>query len=112
VAPPTQIERKKGEKGDKVMVVTNPAYQEWFATDQQVLGFLFSSLSCDVLTQVATSKTARDAWRAIESMFMSQTRARSLNIKLSLCTTQKGNMSISEYFGKNEGLRTRGGRMW
>ena len=85
-------------------MISNPAYQEWFATDQQVLGFLFSSLSREVLTQVAASRTAVEAWRAIEGMFASQTRARSLNVCLSLTTTRKGNMSISEYFGKMRSL--------
>ncbi|XP_062203134.1 uncharacterized protein LOC133905394 [Phragmites australis] len=103
-APPAQIERKEGEKGDKVTMISNPAYQEWIAADQQVLGFLFSSVSRDVLMQIATSKTAREAWRAIASMFTSQTRARSLNIKLSLVTMQKGNLSISEYFVKMKAL--------
>lgn len=33
-------------------------------------------------------------------MYAAQTRARSINVRLALATTQKGTMSISEYVGK------------
>lgn len=99
-APAAQIERKEGDKGEKITLVDNPAYEEWFAADQQVLGFLLSSLSRDILGQVAGSRSAAQAWRAIGEMFSSQSRARTLNVRLSLQTTSKGTMPISEYVGK------------
>nr|XP_025880529.1 uncharacterized protein LOC112938674 [Oryza sativa Japonica Group]XP_025880530.1 uncharacterized protein LOC112938674 [Oryza sativa Japonica Group] len=100
MAPAAQIERKEGEKGEKTVMVDNPAFEEWFAADQQVLGFLLSSLSRDILNQVAGARSAALAWKAIGDMFGSQTRARTLNVRLALQTTSKGTMTISEYFGK------------
>jgi hypothetical protein len=45
VAPPEEIDEKKGDVNNGAPVkVSNPAYEEWFATDQQVLGFLLTSL--------------------------------------------------------------------
>ena len=37
-------------------------------------------------------------------MFASQTRARAINIRLALTTTQKGSLTISEYFSKMKAL--------
>ena len=41
------------KQGDKTIKGSNPAYEEWVATYQQVLGYLLSSLSREILTQVA-----------------------------------------------------------
>lgn len=101
-APSMEIEKTASDKATEKIV--NPAYQEWFASDQQVLGFLLSTLSRDILTQVATASTAAQAWQQVCAMFTAQTKARSLNVRLTLTNTQKGNMSISEYCGKMKAL--------
>jgi hypothetical protein len=41
--------------------ITNPAYEEWEVKDQQVLHFLLSSLSRDILGQVVPDEMAREA---------------------------------------------------
>jgi hypothetical protein len=40
------------------------------------------------------------AWKMIENVFGSQTRARAVNVHMALATTQKGNMSLTEYVNK------------
>lgn len=70
------------------------------AIDQQVLGYLLSFLSKEILTQVVTMKTAAQAWRAIEDMFASQISARVVNTRLTLATAQKGNTDVAEYIEK------------
>lgn len=94
---------QKGTDG-KDEKVPNPALEDWEAVDQQVLSYLLSSVSKDVLTQVATSTTAAEAWKTIEDMFASQTRARSVNIRIALATTKKENSSVAEYFAKMKSL--------
>jgi hypothetical protein len=70
-----------------------------------VLGFLLSSLSKEVLPRVATSATtAATAWKEIETMFSSHTRARIVNTRLQLVTTQKGHLSVAEYINKMKSL--------
>jgi len=64
-APEAEIE-EKGADG-KFVKVSNPAYEEWFARDQQILGFLFMSDTKDILTQIAIAKTAAQAWSAVEA---------------------------------------------
>jgi hypothetical protein len=56
-----------GKENDKT--VPNPTYEEWFALDQQVIGFLFSSVSKEVLPQVATKEIVAAAWKEIKHMF-------------------------------------------
>ncbi len=92
----------------------NPAHEDWEATDQQVLGYLLSSLTREVLMQVATCDTAAEVWSAIEQMYSTHTRARAINTRFALTNTKKGNMSTPEYFAKMKSLgdemATAGGR--
>lgn len=82
----------------------NPEFDTWMVKDQHVLNFLLSSISCDILTQVAASSTAAELWDAIEVMFASQSRARVINTRMALATAQKGTSTVSEYFGRMKTL--------
>ena len=82
----------------------NPAYEEWEAADQQVLSFLLTSLSKEVMIQVSSYETAAAAWKIIEEAFASQTRARIVNVRIALATTKKGNSSVAEYIAKMKSL--------
>jgi hypothetical protein len=84
--------------------VPNPAYEDWFAKDQQVLSFVLGSLAREILQQVAAKETSAALWAAIEDMFSTQNRARALNTRLALATTKKGNMTIAEFVGKMKAL--------
>ncbi|RLN36189.1 uncharacterized protein C2845_PM03G07800 [Panicum miliaceum] len=97
-APAAEIVDKEGKK------TPNPAFEEWEARDQQILSFLFASITQDVMTQIASSTTASEAWGSIEAMFASQTRARVLNLRIALTTTKKGTMYASDYFAKMKGF--------
>jgi hypothetical protein len=100
--PDVEIDGKSSDGKDTK--VSEPAYEEWFSRDQQVLGFILGSLAQEVLSQVAAKETAADLWSAVEDMFSSQNRARALNTRLALATTKKGTSTISEYVGKMKGL--------
>jgi hypothetical protein len=52
--------------GDKEVKNANPAYETWVTLDQQVLGFLLSSLTTEVIQQLATSKNVATTWQIIE----------------------------------------------
>lgn len=99
--PAAEIDSKQG---DKTVKIINPAYEDWLASDQQVLSFLLASVSKELLVQVAAKPTAAEAWTAIETMFASRTRARAVNTRLALATTRKGNMTVTEYVGKMRSL--------
>jgi hypothetical protein len=65
-------------------LVPNSEYEKWEVRDQQVLNYLLSSLSRDILLQVVPVDTARDAWVTIENVFASQSRARAISTRLAL----------------------------
>jgi hypothetical protein len=83
--------------------VSNPAYEEWVAMDQQVLGYLISNMSSSIQSQLTACKTAAETWRAVEGMFSSMTRARVVNTRIALATMKKGNLS-AEYVSKMRSL--------
>jgi hypothetical protein len=100
-APTAMIkETKDGNEAE----VSNPAYEEWVAMDQQVLGYLISNMSSSIQYQLTACKTAAETWRAIEGMFYSMTRARAVNTRIVLATMKKGNFSMVEYVGKMRSL--------
>jgi hypothetical protein len=98
VKPTVEINDKDGDK------VSNPAYEDWLASDQQVLSFLLSSVSKEILAQIGTKQSAAEAWTIIETMFMSKTRARAVNTRLALATAQKGSSTVTEYVAKMRAL--------
>ncbi|KAJ0963639.1 hypothetical protein J5N97_028761 [Dioscorea zingiberensis] len=81
--------------------VPNPT---WLQQDQLVLSVLLSSLSEEVLSQVLFLSTSFDVWTTLERMFSSQSRARIMQIRLELSTTQKKELSVLDYFNKMKGL--------
>jgi hypothetical protein len=86
--------------GDKEVKTPNLAHENWVVVGQQILSFLLSSVTRDVLQQVSTCKTAAAAWNTIERSFGSLTQMRAVKTRLALATTQKGNMSMTEYINK------------
>ncbi|BAF18023.1 Os05g0527300 [Oryza sativa Japonica Group] len=102
--PNALITTTAGDKGEKEVTVRNPEFDDWVATDQQVLGFLLSTLARDVLAQVATCGTAAAAWQMLEEMYSSVTRARFINTRIALSNTKKGTLSINEYVSKMKAL--------
>jgi hypothetical protein len=71
--------------------MSNPKYGPWIAKDQQVLSFLLTSLSKQILGQIPTTvKLAKEAWGAIEGMFASQSRARIISTRMALAMSTIG----------------------
>ena len=53
VSPDVEIFKKAAD--GKTVKTANLAYEEWFAGDKHILGFLFASVSKKVFVQIATS---------------------------------------------------------
>jgi K+-sensing histidine kinase KdpD len=84
--------------------VPNPAFELWKAQEQQVLSYLLTSISHDVLVQIAALPTTVTVWKHIEEAFASQSRAQAINTRMALVTTQKGTMTVTEYVTKMKSL--------
>ncbi|CAN6275510.1 unnamed protein product [Urochloa humidicola] len=100
-APPKEIDVKQA---DKIIKSPNMDYARWMALDQQVLGYLLTTMMREVMAQVATATTAGELWSAVNEIYSSQTRSRSVNTRISLATLKKGNMPASEYLSKMKAL--------
>jgi hypothetical protein len=86
-APADKI-KIKSQKGTKVDFeeVSNPAYEAWKAQEQHVLSYLLTSVSRDILVQIAALPSAMAVWSHIETSFASQSRARVINTRMALAT--------------------------
>jgi uncharacterized membrane protein YgcG len=89
--------KKQLEKTEEVNEMPNPAFEVWKAQEQQVLIYLLTSVSCDVLVQVVVLQSTTKVWKHIEGAFASQSRARVINTRMALATTQKGSSTVAEY---------------
>ncbi|KAJ0959795.1 hypothetical protein J5N97_000505 [Dioscorea zingiberensis] len=85
-------------------VVPNPEYVTWYQQDQLVLRALLSSLTEEVLSHVIFMSTSREVWLALEAMFSSGSRARTMQIRLQLSTLQKKDLRVTDYFRKVKNL--------
>jgi hypothetical protein len=101
-APPMTL-LTKDDKGNDVHQ-HNPAYSQWVARDQAVLGYLLSSLTRETLVTVATSTRAAEAWSELSKLYSSQTCARTVNTRIALATTKKLQLSVADYYNKMRSL--------
>jgi hypothetical protein len=76
----------------------NPAYDIWETQDNLILSCINSSLSDEVLAQVAHCSTSAVVWLSLSSAFASQSRAKAVHVRSQLSTLWKGNQSATEYF--------------
>lgn len=82
----------------------NPAYVQWIAQDQQVLSYLLSSVTNEILVQVSSLENTSEVWRAVTMMFSSQAKSRILQIKSQLSREKKGDQSAFAYYTKMKGF--------
>lgn len=101
-APPPTLEVTKDDK--TTATIENPAYDQWLAQDQQLLSYLFNSLTTDVLGQVATLDNSAAVWSALEVMYSAQSRAKVTNLWMQLSNLKKGSMTSPVYFAKMKGI--------
>ena len=61
-----------------------PTYVLWRRTDQFVLSWLLSSISKQMLGHVIHCKSASEVWIVLEQTFSAKSKARALQLRLSL----------------------------
>jgi hypothetical protein len=74
-APAEKIKIKNNKSEEDSKEVLNPAFDVWKAQEQQVLSYFLTSVSRDVLAQVAALLTTATVWKHIKTSFASQSRA-------------------------------------
>jgi hypothetical protein len=102
LSPPAQQIASTSDNG--ITMVSNPDYDRWFDQDQQVLSGLLSSMSEEVLRDVISASTSKEAWDILQRMFFSATRARMVQIRVELATSKKRDLSAADFFRRIKGL--------
>ena len=69
--------------------IPNPEYDSWLAKDQ-LLSYLLNSVTKEVLTQVASLTSSLEVWKALEIMFLAQSKAQVTNLRIQLSNLKKG----------------------
>lgn len=78
----------------------NPEYAVWIRRDQFLMSWMLASISESMLGHVVRCNTAREVWSVLERLSLSQSKARIMQLRMSLQTTKKLSLSVEEYFMK------------
>uniref|UniRef100_A0A803P2J3 Retrotransposon Copia-like N-terminal domain-containing protein n=1 Tax=Cannabis sativa TaxID=3483 RepID=A0A803P2J3_CANSA len=82
----------------------NPGFNHWIRCDALLMSWLMNSLSEAMLGHVLHCESAADIWTVFASLFATQSKARQLQLHLSIQNTKKGSLSIDEYILKMKNL--------
>ncbi|KAJ1695555.1 hypothetical protein LUZ63_012253 [Rhynchospora breviuscula] len=78
----------------------NPAYLPWHRQDQLLLGWIRSTLSDQIQSQVVSCVTSRELWSSLQQTFAATSRARIIDLKRQIQNTTRGSSSCSDYLAK------------
>lgn len=78
----------------------NPAFLHWTMQDQIILGANNYALSKKMPTHVTRCTTSRAAWITLETLFTTQSKARTMQVHFQSSFLKKGNSTIVDYFQK------------
>lgn len=74
---------------------------DWVQMDCVVLGWLFGTISADLLQDVlSTDTTARVVWLGLEHQFLGNSEQRAQNLTTAFHTFQQGDLTVDEYCRK------------
>ncbi|KAJ3686759.1 hypothetical protein LUZ61_015923 [Rhynchospora tenuis] len=85
---------------DNGEITINSAYLPWHRQDQLLLGWIRSSLSESILSQVVSCETSRELWTSLQQSFASASRARVIDLKRQLQHATRGSSTCTEYLAK------------
>lgn len=91
--PPKFTETKDGVK-------INDKYEEWQVMDQTLMGWLYSSLSLDVVAQMINYNNSQELWKNVQDLQGARTKAKIMWYKNEIQITRKGSMKMRECLNK------------
>lgn len=95
-SPPEYTERTI-EGNTEVEIIVNPEFEDWFAQDQMLLGWLYSSIKTNLASQLMGHSTSKLLWEGIRNFFAVKSRANIIYYKREFVKMQKGNLKMEEY---------------
>ncbi|KAH9736625.1 retrovirus-related pol polyprotein from transposon RE1 [Citrus sinensis] len=104
ICPDRYLNLTEGESSSSAMLISqrqeNPEYIVWMKTDKLLQSWMLSSMVDNVLIMVINCESSLELWKRLGQIFMSQSKARFLPLKLQIQSTKKGSLSVSDYFNK------------
>ncbi|KAM1025280.1 hypothetical protein ACFX15_037804 [Malus domestica] len=84
--------------------ILNPAFEIWYEKDQNILIWLNSTLSEDIVPFTVGVTSVRDLWLNLEHQFGGVSTAHIHQLRSRLHSVHKGDLSISDYLQKIKGF--------
>lgn len=103
---PSKTKTEKDAEG-KVIEISNPEYEKWYARDQQVIAWLNSTLSPAIIAEnidLIQVSSANEVWLELEKAYTAQTKVRAMHLRNELQNCKRDGKSINEYLSKMKGF--------
>ena len=78
---PPKILTSSNPATNTVIQIPNPAHHQWLRQDSLILSTLMSSMTENVLAQIVSYSTSHQVWQALATIFSSQSRARTIQVR-------------------------------
>lgn len=75
-------------------------HEDWIQQDSMLMGWLMTSMTEEVLPKVCVCTTSADMWSTLAKVFASTSQVRTLQLRLTLQTTKKGDKSMEDYISQ------------
>ncbi|KAJ4769263.1 hypothetical protein LUZ62_053520 [Rhynchospora pubera] len=87
--------------------VSNSDFSLWQQQDQLILAWMFSSIAPSILAQVINCQTSADLWQTLTQIHVSQSVAKTLDLKLQLQTLKKAGSTCSQFIQQLQAIADR-----
>jgi len=86
------------------MTISNSAFEEWFAINGLLVGWLRNTMTVKVSAQLLHCKTTQELWMSAKELICASMKSRVMVIQADLHQTRKGNLKMEEYLAKMKGI--------
>ncbi|KAL6351271.1 hypothetical protein AAG906_035063 [Vitis piasezkii] len=92
------------EKNLHRSMVVNLEDTLWQRQNRLLMGWIYSTLTESIMSQIIGITTAQSVWNSLERMSTAINRARLMELRFMLQTTKKGNMKMMDYILTIQGI--------
>lgn len=96
--PPEFVETK--DEADKIVKTPNADYEKWYLQDQQVIAWINSTLSPEILAQVIDVPSANLLWSMLNESYAQQSEVRLLHLRTELQNTKRDGKPVDDYLNR------------
>ncbi|XP_062101887.1 uncharacterized protein LOC133808894 [Humulus lupulus] len=94
---PSEFIPVTGEAKYEGELETNPEYEQWIINDQLLMGWLYSSMTEGIATEVMGSTSAAGLYRALEILYGAYSKSKMDDTRILIQTVRKGSTPMGEY---------------